>query len=105
MPFDARGCVLVSKSFLLRVVYCCAPLIAPILCSWTKRFINYHNIVGLVEMSTFIITICFLLYILQTNWNQNYVSFVILLAGVFQIFAVCVFGQLIAIEVSGQLMS
>lgn len=60
---------------------------------------QYHNIVGLVEMSTFIITICFLLYMLQNDWTQNIVSFVVLLAGVFQIFAVCAFGELIAMEV------
>lgn len=68
-------------------------------CSWTKRFVKYHSIVGLVEMSTFVITICFLLYILREG-SQNIVSFVVLLAGIFQIFAVCVFGELIAIEVS-----
>lgn len=97
LPFDACGCVIVRiYSF---VIHCPEDIIVVNYSSWTGRFVKYHNIVGQVEMSTFIITICFLLYMLQTEQARNIVSVVVLMAGVFQIFAVCVFGELIAIEV------
>lgn len=68
--------------------------------SWIKRFTGYYDVVALVMLSTFIVTQCFLLYTLQNPLTRNSMSFVVFMAGAFIIFALCLFGELITIEVS-----
>lgn len=96
MPFDARGGVAVSNTIAWEDVF----YLINHLFSWIKRFTGYYDVVALVMLSTFIVTQCFLLYTLQNPLTRNSMSFVVFMAGAFIIFALCLFGELITIEVS-----
>lgn len=96
MPFDARGGVAVSNTIAWEDVF----YLINHFFSWIKRFTGYYDVVALVMLSTFIVTQCFLLYTLQNPLTRNSMSFVVFMAGAFIIFALCLFGELITIEVS-----
>lgn len=86
-----------SKLYHSRVLAYCFKL--PFLSSWTNRFKDYHDIVGLFVMPAYLLTECFLLYLLSQQETVNVNAICSFLTAIFVVFVTCVFGELITEEV------
>lgn len=69
---------------------------------WRTRLEKNVNVVGVIELATSTIMICFLLYLCLNSDTRTFAPFVIMATAVFQAAMFCVLGERLNTEVQSQ---